>query len=202
MNDFSQQLANLTPKQRAVLALKEAEARRPPAPEPVAIIGLACRFPGAANAAAFWRLLRDGTDAVTEVPPQRWDADAYFDPDPAAPGKMNTRWGGFLDDIDQLDAHFFGISQREAAQMDPQQRLVAELAYEALEDAGLAPSRLAGTRVGVFLGISNNEYARLQLDRLHEGDAFAATGSALCIGANRLSYLFDFRGPSLAIDTA
>jgi acyl transferase domain-containing protein len=206
MSDWNQRLAGLTPKQRAVLALKLEQARQAPRERPlagpIAIVGMACRVPGARNLAAFWRLLRNGVDAIREVPAERWDANACYDPDPDAPGKMNTRWGGFLDGVDQFDAHFFGTSHREAVQMDPQQRLVAELAYEALEDAGLAPAGLAGSAVGVFLGISNNDYARLQLDDPLRCDPFAGTGSALCIGANRLSYLFDFRGPSIALDTA
>jgi myxalamid-type polyketide synthase MxaE and MxaD len=206
MSEQSQRLAGLTEKQRKALEVmakaKGQLAARPAQREPIAIVGLACRLPGAPNAAAYWKLLRDGVDAIREVPPDRWDTDAYFDPNPATPGKMNTRWGGFLDAVDGFDAHFFGISHREAVQMDPQQRLVTELAYEALEDAGLAPAALAGAKVGVFLGISNNDYGRVQLNDPKLSDPFVGTGSALCIGANRLSYLFDFQGPSMAVDTA
>jgi myxalamid-type polyketide synthase MxaE and MxaD len=207
MSEQSQRLAGLSEKQRKALELMakakaQQSAARPAQREPIAVVGLACRLPGAPNAAAYWKLLRDGVDAIREVPPERWDADAYFDPNPAAPGKMNTRWGGFLDDVAGFDAHFFGISHREAVQMDPQQRVVTELAYEALEDAGLAPAALAGAKVGVFLGISNNDYGRVQLNDPKLSDPFVGTGSALCIGANRLSYIFDFQGPSMAIDTA
>jgi acyl transferase domain-containing protein len=204
--DVSQRIANLTPKQRAVLALKAGSSKREsndrPRREPIAIIGMACRFPGAGNPEAFWQLLRNGTDAITEVPSNRWDLREFYDADPAAPGKMSTRWGGFLEQTDAFDRHFFGISQREADCMDPQQRLLAELAYEALEDAGHAPAQLAGSRTGVFIGISNNDYGRLHNDNAAFSDPFAGTGNALCIGANRLSYLFDFQGPSMAIDTA
>jgi 3-oxoacyl-(acyl-carrier-protein) synthase/acyl carrier protein len=170
--------------------------------EPIAIIGMGCRFPGASDPTAFWRLLRNGEDAIREVPPDRFDQHAFYDPDPAAPGKMNTRWGGFLDEVDQFDPHFFGISPREAARMDPQQRLLLEVTWEALQDAGQVPERLAGSPTGVFIGIATNDYGRLQWNDLDRIDAYAGTGNALSIAANRISYLLDFRGPSLAIDTA
>jgi acyl transferase domain-containing protein/acyl carrier protein len=170
--------------------------------EPIAIIGMGCRFPGASDPAAFWRLLRNGEDAIREVPLDRFDQHAFYDPDPAAPGKMNTRWGGFLDGVDQFDPHFFGISPREAARMDPQQRLLLEVTWEALQDAGQVPERLAGSPTGVFIGIATNDYGRLQWNDFDRIDAYAGTGNALSIAANRISYLLDFRGPSLAIDTA
>ena len=170
--------------------------------EPIAIIGIGCRFPGANDPAAFWQLLRDGVDAIREVPADRFDQHAFYDPDPATPGKMNTRWGGFLEQVDQFDANFFGISPREALRMDPQQRLLLEVTWEALQDAGQVPERLAGTQVGVFIGIATNDYGRLQWNDLARIDAYAGTGNALSIAANRISYLFDFRGPSIAIDTA
>jgi len=170
--------------------------------EPIAIIGIGCRFPGAANPQAFWQLLRDGVDAISEVPAQRFNLEDFFDPNPEIPGKISTRWGGFLDQVDQFDPRFFGISPREAARMDPQQRLLLELTWEALEDGGQARERLAGTETGVFVGISNNDYGRSQLSDFCSIDAYAGTGNALSIAANRISYVFDFRGPSLAIDTA
>jgi acyl transferase domain-containing protein/acyl-CoA synthetase (AMP-forming)/AMP-acid ligase II/acyl carrier protein len=170
--------------------------------EPVAIIGIGCRLPGANGADAFWQLLRDGIDAITEVPAERWDARAFYSPNPVPPGKMNTRWGGFLNQVDQFDASFFGIAPREATHMDPQQRLLLEVAWEALEDAGQVPERLAGTRTGVYIGLSTNEYSAMQLSQAGRIDAYAATGGAMSIAANRLSYFFDFRGPSMAIDTA
>jgi acyl transferase domain-containing protein/acyl-CoA synthetase (AMP-forming)/AMP-acid ligase II/acyl carrier protein len=170
--------------------------------EPVAIVGLACRFPGAPDAAAFWRLLTGGVDAIRVVPPDRWNIDDYFDPDPAVPGKMSTRFGGFLESVDGFDPIFFGISPREAARMDPQQRLLLEVAWEALEDAGIPADGLAGAPVGVFVGICNDDYGRLQLTDPALSDAYVGTGSAFSIAANRLSYFFDFRGPSVAMDTA
>ncbi|HLM55061.1 MAG TPA: MupA/Atu3671 family FMN-dependent luciferase-like monooxygenase, partial [Pyrinomonadaceae bacterium] len=174
----------------------QAEGRRAGArdtSEPIAIVGIGCRFPGAENVEAFWRLLRNGVDAVTEVPPGRWATDAP---------RGVVRRGGFLKNVDGFDAHFFGISPREAAQIDPQQRLLLEVAWEAIENAGYAPDRLGGIRAGVFVGISNSDYAQLQFDADEGPDAYAGTGSALSIAANRLSYLLDLRGPSMAVDTA
>jgi myxalamid-type polyketide synthase MxaE and MxaD len=170
--------------------------------EPIAIIGVGCRFPGANDPAAFWQLLRNGVDAIGEVPADRFDPHAFYDPDPATPGKMNTRWGGFLGQVDQFDPGFFGISPREALRMDPQQRLLLEVTWEALQDAGQVPEHLVGTQTGVFIGIATNDYGRLQWNDLERIDAYSGTGNALSIAANRISYLFDFRGPSLALDTA
>jgi myxalamid-type polyketide synthase MxaE and MxaD len=170
--------------------------------EPIAIIGIGCRFPGANDPAAFWQLLRDGVDAISEVPADRFDLNAFYDADPAKPGKMNTRWGGFLGQVDQFDPNFFGISPREALRMDPQQRLLLEVTWEALQDAGQVPERLVGTQTGVFIGIATNDYGRLQWNDLERIDAYSGTGNAQSIAANRISYLFDFRGPSIAIDTA
>lgn len=178
------------------------DTARNPDSEPIAIIGLGCRFPMAEDPQAFWRLLRDGVDAITEVPTERWDANAFSHSNPATPGKMNTRWGGFLEQVDRFDPHFFGISPREAVSMDPQQRLVLEVSWEALENAGQAPEKLVGSRTGVFIGISTDDYSRRQFGAPGAIDPYAATGNALSIAANRVSYLFDLRGPSLAVDTA
>jgi acyl transferase domain-containing protein len=170
---------------------------------PIAVVGMACRFPGAPDLDAFWRLLRDGTDAIREVPPDRWDLRALYDPTGAEPGTMTTRWGGFLDRVDGFDPSFFGIAPREAAYMDPQQRLLLEVAWEALEDAGVVLEQWAGRPAGVFVGVSTWDYGALQLGAAERiVDGYANTGSALSIAANRISYLFDLRGPSLAVDTA
>ncbi|MFE0043485.1 SDR family NAD(P)-dependent oxidoreductase [Streptomyces albireticuli] len=178
-------------------------AGRPDTAEPVAIVGIGCRFPGGADGPeAFWDLLREGRDAITEVPADRWKVDEFFDSDPAVPGRTTTRWGGFLDGVDRFDPQFFGISPHEAARMDPQQRLLAEVAWEALEDAGVPAESLAGTPTGVFIGISTFDHAVGRLQDLEGIDAHTGTGSALSIAANRLSYLFDLRGPSMAVDTA
>ncbi|MCG8346827.1 MAG: amino acid adenylation domain-containing protein [Chloroflexales bacterium] len=178
------------------------EPKRQPTTEPIAVIGIGCRFPGADGPQAFWRLLHDGVDAISEVPPDRWDIEGVYDPDPATPGKMSTRWGGFLERADMFDARFFGISPREATRMDPQQRILLEVAWEALEDAGHAPERLAGSSTGVFVGVSSNDYALLQYGDPATVDAYAGTGNAASIAANRLSYTLDLRGPSMAVDTA
>lgn len=170
--------------------------------DPIAIVGMACRFPGAPDLKAFWNVLRHGVDAIEEVPRQRWDADALYDPRPGVPGKMCSKWGGFVEGIDQFDAAFFGISAREAARMDPQQRMFLELAWAALEDAGQAPLALAGTRTGVFAGVCSNDYATLYGRDLDLIDADYGTGNAPSIVANRLSYVLDLKGPSETIDSA
>ena len=177
-------------------------SEKQPHNEPIAIVGLGGRFPGAENIEVFWNLLIHGSNAIREVPAQRWNADHFYDPTPATKGRMNTRWGGFLDHIDTFDASFFGISPREAASMDPQQRILLEVAWEALEHGGLAPEQLAGTSTGVFVGISTNEYQRMQFNHPDHIDAYAGTGTALSITANRLSYLLNLNGPSMAVDTA
>jgi acyl transferase domain-containing protein/acyl-CoA synthetase (AMP-forming)/AMP-acid ligase II/acyl carrier protein len=169
---------------------------------PIAIIGMACRFPGAENLEALWHLLADGRDAVSEVPGDRWNAAALYNPDPDANGMSNSRWGGFLSNPDQFDAGFFGISPREAASMDPQQRLLLEIAWEALDHAGRPPRSLKHASTGVFVGICGNDYARLQHGRLDGLDAYHATGSSFSLAANRISYCLDLKGPSVAIDTA
>ena len=171
-------------------------------PFPVALVGLACRFPGAADLTDFWSLLKAGSDAVGEIPDDRWDVDAYFHPDPAAPGKMYTRAGGFIADIDKFDAGFFGISPREARRIDPQQRLLLELTWEALESAGIVPQWIAGSQAGVFVGISLSDYAAMQRDEPNQVDPYVMSGSAVSNAANRISYVFDLHGPSFAVDTA
>ena len=168
----------------------------------IAIIGMGCRFPGADNPEQFWQMLRDGIDGISEVPADRWDVQQWYEPERATPGKMNTRWGGFLSQVDQFDPTFFRISPREAALMDPQQRLLLEAAWEALEYAGQSPEQLAGSQTGVFVGISGNDYAQLQSGDPARADAYSGTGNAHSIAANRLSYQLDLRGPSMALDTA
>ncbi len=170
--------------------------------EPIAVVGLGCRFPKAASPTEFWDMLINGRDGISEIPADRWDVDALYSADIGAPGQMNTRYGGFLDNVDQFDARFFGITPREATRMDPQQRLLLEITWQALEDAGINPQALAGTNAGVFIGISGNEYSRRQFSDLAQLDVYAGTGNAYSINANRLSYLMDLRGPSMAVDTA
>ncbi|HTI78833.1 MAG TPA: type I polyketide synthase, partial [Acetobacteraceae bacterium] len=169
--------------------------------EPIAIVGMACHFPGGADSpAAFWDLLSQGRDAISEVPADRWNIDAFYDPDPQMPGRMASRWGGFLRSIDGFDAGFFEMSPREARRLDPQQRLILELAHEALDDAAIAQDTLRGSPTGVFVGIYNTDYQTLQ-DPL-QADVYAGTGTSNSMAAGRLSYLLDLQGPSMAIDTA
>jgi acyl transferase domain-containing protein len=170
--------------------------------EPIAIIGMSCRFPGGANLAAFWQLLCEGCDAIREVPADRWPVDEFYDADPAVPGKMYTRHGGFLDEIDKFDPLFFRISPREALEMDPQQRLMLELSWEALEDAGLVPAQLRGSATGVFFGFGVPEYQLPSLTVPTRITSYTNTGWVPCILSNRVSFVFDFRGPSLSLDTA
>src|SRR4051795_5542354 len=183
----------------------EHEMRASRRAEPIAIIGIGCRFPGGANdPAQFWRLLTDGVDAVSGVPEDRWNVRAFYDPDPAKPGKSYAVQGGFISGVDQFDASFFGMSPREATRADPQQRILMEVAYEAIEDAGIAPERIAGTSTGVFVGISTLDYGGIQTGTTERRsiNAYTNLGLAFAIAANRLSYLFDLHGPSVAIDTA
>jgi acyl transferase domain-containing protein len=170
---------------------------------PIAIVGIGCRFAGCRGVDAYWSFLMDGKEGITEVPGDRWDAGALYDPDPRAPGRTCTRRGGFLDDIDCFDAGFFKVSPREASRMDPQQRLLLEVSWEALEHAGLAPDRLAGSPMGVFVGVSATDWARLVPARgLEAVTPYTASGASLAVVANRLSYFYDVQGPCLAIDTA
>jgi acyl transferase domain-containing protein/acyl carrier protein len=170
--------------------------------EPIAIVGLACRLPLAGDPLAYWRLLASGFDAIREVPRDRWNIDTLFDADLAAPGKMNTRWGGFLDRIDAFDAEAFGISPREAVQMDPQQRLMLELCSEALDDAGFPRERLRGSATGVFVGAMWSDYARLLAGSLAGITQHTATGQDTSIIAARVSYMYGLQGPSLTVNTA
>lgn len=171
--------------------------------EAIAILGMGLRFPGGANSPeSFWRLLMEGREAVTEIQPERWSLDRFYHPRPGVPGKHYTKAAGQLDDIHSFDANFFGISPREAGQIDPQQKLLLEMAWEAMEDAGLPPSNLKGSNMGVFVGISSTDYANNHFDDPAAGNAYFMTGSTLSIAANRLSYVFDLHGPSLSIDTA
>ena len=194
---------------RALLALEKMEARLKASEnsgrEPIAIIGLGCRFPGGAtDAESFWKLLREGVDAVTEVPADRWDIDAYYDSDPETPGKMYTRMGAFLEQVDQFDPQFFGIMPKEAHAMDPQQRLLLETTWEALENAGIAPDTLAGSRTGVYVGILGTDYASMQTanDGINEIGPYYGSGVAHSIASGRISYLLGLQGPSISIDTA
>ncbi len=170
--------------------------------EPIAIVGVGCRFPGANSPAAFWDLLKNGVDAITEVPPDRFDIDAFYHPHPTPPGKTMTRWGGFLDHVDRFDASFFGISPREAAQMDPQQRLLLEVAWEALEDAGVVTGSPQLHQTGVFIGMMTNDYEDLMNSDLEGLGFYTLTGGGRYAASGRLSYALGLEGPSMTVDTA
>ena len=203
MSDTRASLGDLSSVKLALMAKTvRAEALAVLSSDPIAIVGMACRVPGADSPANFWTFLSAGEDAIREVPPDRWNADRWFDPDPAAVAKSSTKWGGFLDRIDEFDAAYFGILPREAERMDPQQRVFLELAIEALDDAGLPRRQLRGSRTGVFVASYQNDYALLQYDDLEAIDARTLTGTLHSVLANRLSHFLDLRGPSISIDTA
>src|SRR5216683_666794 len=168
--------------------------------EPLAIIGIGCRFPGANNPQEFWELLRSGRSAIRDIPIDRWQTEKLYHPDPAQPGKMVSCRGGFLDQVDRFDPSAFGMLASEVRSMDPQQRLLLEVAWEAFEDAGLPFSELAGSKTSVSIGIGWNDYLRLLTSNWSKIDRYMLTGNATSVAANRLSYAFDLRGPSVAID--
>ncbi|KLU06571.1 Malonyl CoA-acyl carrier protein transacylase [Rhodopirellula islandica] len=218
--DLSERLAKLSPEQRAALRKRLARSSSStPSPatnsagsrpstataEPIAIVGVSCRFPGAPDLDAYWKVISEGIDATAEIPPERWDVDSLYDPTGQKAGRMSVRRAGMVANIDQFDPKFFGISPREAARMDPQQRLLLEVSWEAFEIAGIPVSSLAGTPVGAYVGIGGTDYSKVP--STYDGyyqyiDAHVGTGNALSIAANRLSYIMDLRGPSMAIDTA
>lgn len=206
MTNLAERAAQMSPKAREVLAreLVRAGTTFPTdVAEPVAVIGVGCRLPGSVTGPqSFWRLLIDGRDAVGVVPADRWDADAFYDPDPQAPGKMTTKWGGFVDDVAGFDADFFGITPREAEAMDPQQRILLEVAWEALEHACLPTDSLSGTRTAAMMGLSAWDYTILNLERRAEIDAYMSTGNPHSAAVGRISYLLGLRGPAVAVDTA
>jgi myxalamid-type polyketide synthase MxaB len=187
---------------RALLKIDNLQAQLDKQREPIAIVGMSLRFPNGANdPEKFWQLLREGVDCITEIPASRWNVEDYYDPDPDAPGKMYTRCAGFIDNVEQFDPQFFGIAPREAQSMDPQQRLLLEVTWEALEAAGQAPSRLIGSRTGVYVGISGNDYSHLNTST-ESIDTYFGAGVAHSIAAGRISYVLGLQGPSVAVDTA
>jgi acyl transferase domain-containing protein len=189
--------ASMERLQRKVDALERSRT------EPIAVVGVACRFPGGArDAAAYWRMLTSGTDAVGEIPADRWDHDAFYDEEAGRPGKIYTRSGAFLDDLDRFDHDFFGISRREALAMDPHQRLALEVSWEALEDAGQAPSGLAGSNTGVFMGAASSDHVTARIRHPEDVTAYTSSGAAASFIPARIAYLLDLRGPNVTVDTA
>jgi acyl transferase domain-containing protein len=209
MSNSPGQSSDLSPLKRAYLAIEKLQQRvqtlEHARQEPIAVIGLGCRFPGGANTPdAFWQMMCAGVDAIREVPAERWDIDAYYHPNPDSPGMMSTRWGGFIDEVDQFDPQLFNISPREATTLDPQQRLLLEVSWEALEHAGQAPDQLTGSATGVFMGITGNDYAQMQLadGGINEIDTYYGSGVGHSMASGRISYVLGLQGPSISIDTA
>lgn len=165
--------------------------------QPIAVVGMGCRFPGAPSLDAYWELLKSGRDPIQEIPKNRWDWEAFYQQQAGIAGTSRSKWGGFLEQVECFDNGFFGIAPREVEAMDPQQRLLLEVAWETLEDAAINPDHLAHSKTGVFLGISSSDFSRMNQPTGHAG-----TGNAFSIAANRLSYALNLRGPSMAIDTA
>ena len=195
--------------QQVLQTIKEMKARlealNREKTEPIAIIGLGCRFPGNADGPdSFWHLLHEGIDAVGEVPPGRWDVDSYYDPNPEAIGKTYTKQGGFIGQVDQFDPLFFGISPREAVSLDPQQRLLLEVTWEALENAGQTPKKLRNSQTGVYVGICTDDYAQRfsDLNNLTSCDGHSGTGNARSMAVGRISHFFGLQGPNIQLDTA
>lgn len=199
----------LSPLKRALLAIETLQEKvktlESSQSEPIAIIGMGCRFPGDANSPeAFWELLKQGKETVRSIPETRWDGDRYYDETGDRPGKSYTRKGHFLDRVDEFDAPFFDLSPREVTSMDPQQRLLLEVAWESLERAGIPATDLAGSNTGVFVGINSADYGQLHADSqsLENLNAYVFTGNTASVAAGRLAHWFGFRGPTLAVDTA
>ncbi|WP_019509582.1 type I polyketide synthase [Pleurocapsa sp. PCC 7319] len=192
----------------ALLELKrmhaELDALEKGITEPIAIVGMGCRFPGGANnPQAYWELLRNGVDAISEIPSDRWDVDAYYDPDPETPGKMYTRYGAFLKNVAEFDPQFFEISPREAHSMDPQQRLLLEVTWETLENAGIAPHSLKGTQTSVFMGVCFDDYAKFNVKSTDTAriSAYDSLGNFRSVAAGRIAYFLGLQGPTMQLDT-
>ncbi|KUI98277.1 type I polyketide synthase [Vibrio sp. MEBiC08052] len=189
---------------RALRQIKTLSAEVEALKEPIAVVGLGCRFPGADDITQFWDLLRSGVDMTTDMPETRFDLSRDYHPDPDVKGKMSVCRGSFFSAIDQFDPYFFGISPREAQSMDPQQRLLLEVCWEALENTGLLHERNLPSATGVFVGVSTGDYASpsLMLNDYKQIDAYSLTGNAANATVGRLSYVFGFIGPNIAVDTA
>jgi acyl transferase domain-containing protein/NADPH:quinone reductase-like Zn-dependent oxidoreductase/acyl carrier protein len=197
--DFDQQ----TPSGPAAKPVHAMTSLRTPTDDPIAIVAVACRFPGSPDPDAYWDVLSGGVDAIKEIPEDRFDIDEFYDPDPETPGKIYSRYGGYLDGIDGFDPEFFGISPREALWMDPQQRLMLEIAWEGLERAGYSPASLRGSRSGIFVGVAANEYSHLlSADSVGAIEAHFITGNALNAISGRVAFVLGLEGPAVAVDTA
>ena len=200
--------SQLTSVKQALLALqaarKKIDALEKQQSEPIAIIGLGCRFPGDIDSPEdFWELLMSGKDTIATIPESRWNSEAYYSPNYDEAGKIITTKGSFFSQVQESDPEFFGISPREAKNMDPQQHLLLEVCWEALEHANIIPESLAGSRTGVFIGICNQDFSLLSMSRdKTDIDAYMTTGMAHSVASGRLSYTLGLEGPCVAIDTA
>ncbi|NEO53118.1 MAG: SDR family NAD(P)-dependent oxidoreductase [Okeania sp. SIO3B5] len=209
MTNASETEKQVVSSQQVLQTIKEMrnrlEAVNKEKTEPIAIVGVGCRFPGNANdSASFWNLLHEGIDAVGEVPSGRWDVDAYYDPNPDTPGKTYTKQGGYIKEVDRFDPLFFGISPREAVSLDPQQRLLLEVTWEALENAGIAPTNLRNSKTGVYVGICTDDYGQrgMTWENIPLMNAHSGTGNARSMAVGRLSHLLGLQGPNIQLDTA
>lgn len=206
---FSSSSEQASSVERLLSALKQARARLEASEyektEPIAIIGMGCRFPGGAKTPQdFWELVHSGVDGIGEIPASRWDVDGYYHPDPDVPGKMYTKYGGFISEVDTFDPQFFGISPREAECMDPQQRLLLEVSWEAIENAGIAADSLLSTPTGLFVGISFDDYSKLSVNSgdATRIDAYSSLGNSRSIAVGRLGYILGIQGPAMQLDTS
>ncbi len=198
---------DLSPTKKSLLALRQMqgklEALEQAKHEPIALVGMGCRFPGADNPEEFWQLLQEGRDAITQIPEERWDGSEYYDPKPNTPGKICTTYGGFVPHLKEFDASFFRVAPREAASLDPQQRLLLEVSWEALENAAIPADKIRGSQTGVFIGVSATDYWHQLLSRkTTEIDAYLTTGNTHSLASGRISHFFDFTGTSMSLDTA
>ncbi|MCG8422989.1 MAG: acyltransferase domain-containing protein [Proteobacteria bacterium] len=202
MSAIKDRLSELSPVRLAYAASQLQAKQRLIQAEPIAIVGMSGRFPGDADSPeGLWQILCEGRDALTRIPPERWDADAYYHPEPGTPGKMYVRHGHFVRDVAAFDPLFFGISPREARSMDPQQRFLLEVTWEALERASINPDSLRGSSTGVFVGIMHLDY----IDRRPEWqtvDLSTFSASKLCVAAGRIAHVLGLQGPTVALDTA
>jgi polyketide synthase 5 len=170
---------------------------------PVAVIGMACRLPGGIDSPEqLWEALLRGDDLVTEIPPDRWDVDEYYDPEPGVPGRSVSKWGSFLDDVAGFDSEFFGINEREATAIDPQHRLLLETSWEAVEHAGLSPASLAGSRTGVYVGLTHGDYILVAADAHALEGPYGFLGNNYSMASGRIAYAMDLHGPVITVDTA
>lgn len=198
---------NLSPTKKALLALRQMQSKldvlEQAKQEPIAVVGMGCRFPGADNPEEFWQLLREGRDAITQIPDEYWDRSKYYDPQPNTPGKICTTYGGFVPHLKEFDASFFRVAPREATSLDPQQRLLLEVSWEALENAAIPADKIKGSQTGVFIGVSATDYWHQLLSRkTTEIDAYLTTGNTHSLASGRISHFFDFTGTSMSLDTA